>query len=171
VTVIESAKSDFAFIWCKYPKSERHNIDKVWSIADVTHGALTIALSKKREKEFNVSHEPLFLSIPLTRHIKTSWICSTCVGCTLAKGYSDTQKFACRMCSKSWNAGYDELLEMSHLPSLSDRRLYLKLCSVIKISSGRPGHISTDLTCSKNLPTPTYIFILWYHIQFHSGKG
>ena len=45
----------------------------------------------------------------------------------------DTQKFACRMCNKSWNAGYDELLEMSHLPSLSDRRLYLRLYSVFKI--------------------------------------
>jgi len=47
----------------------------------------------------------------------------------------DTQKFACRMCNKSWNAGYDELLQMSHLPSLSDRRLYLRprVCSVFKI--------------------------------------
>jgi len=65
----------------------------------------------------------------------------------------DTQKFACRMCNnKSWNAGYDELLEMSHLPSLSDHRLYLRLCSVFKIIhtlcytfhqyslSGRAGH-------------------------------
>ena len=64
VTGIDSAKADFACIWCKCPKSQQHIIDKVWSISDVSHGART--LSKKRKKEFNVSHEPLFPSIPLT---------------------------------------------------------------------------------------------------------
>ena len=56
-------------------------------------------------------------------------------GCVALRGQllEDTQKFACRMCNKSWNAGCDELLEMSHLPSLNDRRLYLSLCSVFKI--------------------------------------
>ena len=70
VTGIDSAKADFACIWCKCPKSQWHIIDKVWSISDVTHGARMIeencTLSKKRKKEFNVSHEPLFPSIPLT---------------------------------------------------------------------------------------------------------
>ena len=71
VTGIDSAKADFACIWCKCAKSQRHHIiDKVWSISDVSHGARTIeencTLSKKRKKEFNVSHEPLFPSIPLT---------------------------------------------------------------------------------------------------------
>jgi len=71
------------------------------------------------------------------------------------------------MCNKYWNAGYHELLEMSHLPSLSDRRFYFTLCSVfIHCStssrfffflSGRPTYIfSTDLTCSLNhLPALT----------------
>ena len=70
VSRIDSAKADFACIWCKCPKSQWHIIDKVWSISDVTHGARMIeencTLSKKRKKEFNVSHEPLFPSIPLT---------------------------------------------------------------------------------------------------------
>ena len=70
VTGIDSAKADFACIWCKCPKSQRHIIDKVWSISDMSHGARTIdkdcTLSKKRKKEFNVSHKPLFPSIPLT---------------------------------------------------------------------------------------------------------
>ena len=44
-----------------------------------------------------------------------------------------TQKFACRMCTKAWDAGYEELLETLNLPSLSNRRLFLKLCTVFKI--------------------------------------
>ena len=30
-----------------------------------------------------------------------------------------TQKFACRMCTKTWNAGYEELQNTLQLPSLS----------------------------------------------------
>ena len=44
-----------------------------------------------------------------------------------------TQKFACRMCTKAWDTGYEELLETLNLPSLSNRRLFLKLCTVFKI--------------------------------------
>jgi len=35
--------------------------------------------------------------------------------------------------TKTWDRGYDELLNMTNLPSLADRRLYLKLCSLYKI--------------------------------------
>ena len=44
-----------------------------------------------------------------------------------------TQKFACRMCTKAWDTGYEELLETLNLPSLSNHRLFLKLCTVFKI--------------------------------------
>ena len=44
-----------------------------------------------------------------------------------------TQKFACKMITRKWDKGYDELLNMTNLPSLADRRLYLKLCSLYKI--------------------------------------
>ena len=44
-----------------------------------------------------------------------------------------TQKFACKMITKNWDNGYNELLYMTNLPSLADRRLYLKLCSLYKI--------------------------------------
>ena len=68
VTGIDSAKAEFACMWCKCPKSQRHNIDKV--ISDMSHGPRTIeencTLSKKHKKEFNLSHKPLFSSIPLT---------------------------------------------------------------------------------------------------------
>ena len=42
-----------------------------------------------------------------------------------------TQKFACKMITKNWDKGY--VLYMTNLPSLADRRLYLKLCSLYKI--------------------------------------
>ena len=70
------------------------------------------------------------------------------------------------MCNKYWNAGYDELLEMSSLPSLSDRRFTLPsvLCSEVVLlpavffwSLRETNYIfSTDLTCSLNhLPVLT----------------
>ena len=37
------------------------------------------------------------------------------------------QKFALRMCTKNWMAGYDDLLTCCNIPSLKTRRLYLKL--------------------------------------------
>ena len=44
-----------------------------------------------------------------------------------------TQKFACKLMTKTWDRGYDELLNMTNLPSLADKRLYLKPCSLYKI--------------------------------------
>ena len=44
-----------------------------------------------------------------------------------------TQKFACKMITKSWDKGYNEFLNMTNLPSLAGRRLYLRLCSLYKI--------------------------------------
>ena len=45
----------------------------------------------------------------------------------------DIQKFALRMCCKNWDAGYQELLDLTTMPTLENRRLYLKLCSLYKI--------------------------------------
>ena len=39
------------------------------------------------------------------------------------------QKFACKMITRKWDKGYDDLLNMTNLPSLADRRL----CSLYKI--------------------------------------
>ena len=44
-----------------------------------------------------------------------------------------TQQIACKMITKHWDNCYDELLYMTNLPSLADRRLHLKLCSLYKI--------------------------------------
>ena len=46
------------------------------------------------------------------------------------------QKFALRVCSKQWNSGYSELLDMFSLSTLENRRLYLKLCHLFKIVRG-----------------------------------
>ena len=46
------------------------------------------------------------------------------------------QKFALRLCSKQWDTGYHELLNMFSLPSLENRHLHLKLCHLFKIVCG-----------------------------------
>ena len=47
-----------------------------------------------------------------------------------------TQQFASRICTKNWDAGYHELLDMLDLPSLGQRRLHTRLCYVYKIVHG-----------------------------------
>ena len=46
------------------------------------------------------------------------------------------QKFGLRMCMKNWDASYHDLLDMSQMPTLENRRLYLKLCTLFKIAHG-----------------------------------
>ena len=71
VTGIDSACCRHSCIWCKCPTQERHLTDKQWSLSDVSLGARTIEenmeLSRlpKSKKKFNVSHAPLFPTIPL----------------------------------------------------------------------------------------------------------
>ena len=43
------------------------------------------------------------------------------------------QKFALRLCGKNWNLGYCKLLNLFKLPTLENRRLHLKLCTLFKI--------------------------------------
>ena len=42
------------------------------------------------------------------------------------------QRFALKMCLKQWDLGYQDLLDLSQLPNLENRRLYLKLCTLYK---------------------------------------
>ena len=46
------------------------------------------------------------------------------------------QKFALRICSKEWGKEYTELLDNFKLPTLQNRRLYLKICHLYKIIHG-----------------------------------
>ncbi len=70
-TGIDSACSKFACIWCKCPTEERWDYSKVWSITDTSLGARTTAENLKlselprSKKKYNVSHPPLFPTIPL----------------------------------------------------------------------------------------------------------
>ena len=49
------------------------------------------------------------------------------------KHLEDVQKFGLRVCNKSWNSGYDDLLTKSKLPTLQSRRQQSKLCQLYKI--------------------------------------
>ena len=48
----------------------------------------------------------------------------------------NVQKFAIKMCLKQWDLGYQDLLDLSQFPTLKNRRLYLKLCTLYKIMHG-----------------------------------
>lgn len=67
---IDAACSKYSCIWCKCPSDERYDPDRKWSVANQAEGARTveenIELASRRGKKFNVSHRPLFPSIPLS---------------------------------------------------------------------------------------------------------
>ncbi len=44
------------------------------------------------------------------------------------------QKFGLKMCLMNWDSDYQELLDLCQLPTLENRRLYLKLCTLHKTS-------------------------------------
>ena len=46
------------------------------------------------------------------------------------------QKFALRVCLKSWDTDYEDLLSTSNLPSLQKCRMLTSLCHLFKISRG-----------------------------------
>ena len=70
-TGIDSATSTFACIWCKCPADLHSNTVRKWSVTDTDQGARTIKenirLATQSTAKFNVSHTPLFPSIPLSR--------------------------------------------------------------------------------------------------------
>ena len=45
----------------------------------------------------------------------------------------DVQRFACKVCLKSWNTTYDEMLDTLNIPKLEQRRKALKLCFMHKL--------------------------------------
>lgn len=69
-TGIDSAASKYACIWCKCPAEERHLSQQKWSMFDKELGARSVeenkSLAESRHKKFNVSHCPLFPTIPLS---------------------------------------------------------------------------------------------------------
>ena len=50
------------------------------------------------------------------------------------KKLENTQKLALKICSKQWdNLSYQDLLDLAKCPTLRNRRLYFKLCTLYKI--------------------------------------
>ena len=84
-----------------------------------------------------------------------------------------TQKFAGKFITRKWDKGYDELLNMTNLPSLADRRLYYVSCTKL-CTTGLIFHLillylkSLDrtqallLTCTSPLHI-LIVFTLWTH--------
>ena len=71
VTGIDSTSSTYSCVWCKCPASDRFDATMQWSATDPQKGARTVqenneisALPKTRRK-FNISHRPLFQTIPI----------------------------------------------------------------------------------------------------------
>ena len=57
---------------------------------------------------------------------------------TLIYALERVQKFALKICSKTWNSThYESLCSLCNLPTLSTRRLYLKLCFLYQIVNER----------------------------------
>ena len=96
-------------------------------------------------------------------------VCSSSLGPTLEKDqdlFESTQTFACKMITRKWDKGYDELLNMTNLPSLADRRLYLKLCSLYKIVHNLfyfPSNIIVPKVTRSYTSTPSTLYQPFAH--------
>ena len=61
------------------------------------------------------------------------------------------QKLALRLCAKQWDINYENLLYNFNLPSLADRRHYLRLCVMYKIINELvhfPNHVFIPVNSS-----------------------
>ena len=61
------------------------------------------------------------------------------------------QKFALKVCTKKWNASYENLLELSGLPTLASRRTNLKLCFLYRVLHN-PSLYTTAPLLHRNIP-------------------
>ena len=52
----------------------------------------------------------------------------------LIKCLENVQKFALKLCTKSWNSDYESMLTSCKLTSLASRRHFLKLCVLYQIT-------------------------------------
>ena len=75
------------------------------------------------------------------------------------------------MITKNWDKGYDELLYMTNLSSLADRRLYLKLCSLYIIVHNLtyfPPNIVVPKVTKSYTSTPFTLYQPFAHTNFNS---
>ena len=75
-----------------------------------------------------------------------------------------------KVMTKTWDRGYDELLNMTNLPSLADRGLYLKLCSLYKIvydlSYFPPDVVVVPKVTRSYTSTPFTLYQAFAHTNF-----
>ena len=67
---VYSATATYSCMWCKCPSTERHNMDKQWSISDQTRGARTIediisCHKKSRGERYGCKFAPIFKAISI----------------------------------------------------------------------------------------------------------
>ena len=62
-----AASQDYACIWCKCPRNQRHDIQRVWSLSNSAQGARSLEeiSSFAKSKKFNCKATPLFNFIPI----------------------------------------------------------------------------------------------------------
>ena len=87
------------------------------------------------------------------------------------------QKYALKICTKSWDASYEDLLSKESLPSLQQRRIQTSLCHLFKIIneltdfpeapvSIRQSHYNSRSTVAKILTVPTFTTCSYQHSFF-----
>ena len=66
----------------------------------------------------------------------------------------NVQKFALRACTRDWKAGYDALLERCKIPTLAQRRQFMKLCYMYQVVNQHvvfPSELIERRMLSRNL--------------------
>ena len=76
----------------------------------------------------------------------------------------NVQKFALRMSFRQWNVSYPELLNLCNISTLRERRLYLSLCLMYKITHSQV-HFPPDIFIPKSPGTLCLTNILSSYVQ------
>ena len=83
------------------------------------------------------------------------------------KALEDIQKFALRICRKTWDQSYQSLLELFQIPTLEDRRIYLDLCTMFKIVHNL-CYFPSDVLCEHHVTRTTRATLgRPSHLHFH----
>ena len=83
------------------------------------------------------------------------------------KALEDVQKFALRICRKTWDQSYQSLLELFQIPTLEDRRIYLDLCTMFKIVHNL-CYFPSDVLCEHHVTRTTRATLgRPSHLHFH----
>ena len=82
----------------------------------------------------------------------------------------DVQRFALRMCYNHWDQAYSQLLQLFNIPSLSECRLYLDLCTMFKIVHGLfefpLGIFNTHCSRTPSTDRPFLFDLLFAHTNY-----